>query len=41
MLPYAFHVHGSAELRQATADLGRRLLAAGAADSGTPAPLPR
>ena len=23
VLPYAFHVHGSAELRQATADLGR------------------
>ena len=29
VLPYAFHVHGSAELRQATADLGRRLLASG------------
>jgi len=33
VLPYAFHVHGSAELRQATADLGRRLLASG---SGAP-----
>jgi predicted DNA-binding transcriptional regulator YafY len=29
VLPYAFHVRGSAELRQATADLGRRLLASG------------
>ncbi len=35
VLPYAFHVNGSAELRQAAADLGRRLLAAGSADSGT------
>jgi hypothetical protein len=33
VLPYAFRVHGSAELRQATADLGRRLLASG---SGAP-----
>ena len=39
VLPYAFHVSGSAELRQATADLGRRLLASGAADPGTSAPL--
>jgi predicted DNA-binding transcriptional regulator YafY len=38
VLPYAFHVRGSAELREATADLGRRLLASGTADSGTPAP---
>ena len=30
VLPYAFHVTGSAELRQATEDLGRRLLAAAA-----------
>ena len=29
VLPYAFHVNGSAELRQAASDLGRRLLAAG------------
>ena len=35
VLPYAFHVHGSPELRQATADLGRRLLASAAPDSGT------
>ena len=41
VLPYAFHVHGSAELREATADLGRRLLASGTAGSGTPAPLPQ
>jgi predicted DNA-binding transcriptional regulator YafY len=41
VLPYAFHVLGSAELRQATADLGRRLLASGTADSGTPATLPQ
>ncbi len=34
VLPYAFHVNGSAELRQAAADLGRRLLAAASADSG-------
>jgi predicted DNA-binding transcriptional regulator YafY len=38
VLPYAFYVRGSAELREATADLGRRLLAAAAGDSGTPAP---
>ena len=38
VLPYAFHVHGSAELRQATADLGRRLLASATGGSGTPAP---
>jgi predicted DNA-binding transcriptional regulator YafY len=38
VLPYAFHVNGSAELRQATADLGRRLLAAGTADFGAPPP---
>ncbi len=31
VLPHSFHVHGSAELRQATADLGRRLLASGRA----------
>ena len=37
VLPYAFHVHGSAELRQAAADLGRRLIAAGTADSDAPA----
>jgi predicted DNA-binding transcriptional regulator YafY len=36
VLPYAFHVTGSPELRQAASDLGRRLLAAGSADSGTP-----
>ena len=36
VLPYAFHVHGSAELREATADLGRRLLASGTADFGAP-----
>jgi predicted DNA-binding transcriptional regulator YafY len=29
VLPYAFHVNGSDELRQAAEDLGRRLLAAG------------
>jgi hypothetical protein len=40
VLPHAFHVHGSPELREATADLGRRLLASGTADSGTPAALP-
>jgi hypothetical protein len=28
-LPYPFRVHGSPELRDATAALGRRLLAAG------------
>jgi predicted DNA-binding transcriptional regulator YafY len=33
VLPYAFHVNDSAELRQAAAHLGRQLLAAG---SGTP-----
>ena len=33
VLPYAFHVNGSAELRQAASDLGRRLLAAGSAPS--------
>ena len=33
VLPYAFHVNGSVELRQAAADLGRRLLAAGSAPS--------
>jgi predicted DNA-binding transcriptional regulator YafY len=33
VLPYAFHVNGSAELRQAALDLGRRLAAAGSADS--------
>ena len=38
VLPYAFHVHGSAELREATADLGPRLLASGAADFGAPPP---
>jgi predicted DNA-binding transcriptional regulator YafY len=38
VLPYAFHVHGSAELREATADLGRRLLASGTADFGAPPP---
>jgi predicted DNA-binding transcriptional regulator YafY len=37
VLPYAFHVNGSAELRQAAADLGRRLIAAAAADSAAPA----
>jgi predicted DNA-binding transcriptional regulator YafY len=36
VLPYTFHVNGSPELRQAASDLGRRLLAAGSADSGTP-----
>jgi predicted DNA-binding transcriptional regulator YafY len=36
VLPYAFHVNGSAELRQAAADLGRRLNAAASADSGAP-----
>jgi predicted DNA-binding transcriptional regulator YafY len=36
VLPYAFHVNGSAELRRAAADLGRRLIAAGSADSGLP-----
>jgi predicted DNA-binding transcriptional regulator YafY len=41
VLPYAFHVRGSAELREATADLGRRLLASATGDSGPPAPLPR
>jgi predicted DNA-binding transcriptional regulator YafY len=41
VLPYAFHVRGSAELREATADLGRRLLASATGDSGTPAPLPQ
>jgi predicted DNA-binding transcriptional regulator YafY len=41
VLPYAFHVRGSAELREATADLGRRLLASGTGDSGTPAAVPR
>jgi predicted DNA-binding transcriptional regulator YafY len=37
VLPYALHVRESAELRQAAADLGGRLIAAGAADSGPPA----
>jgi hypothetical protein len=36
VLPYAFHVNGSAELRQAAADLSRRLLAAASPDSGQP-----
>ena len=36
VLPYAFHVNGSPELRQAAADLSRRLLAAASADSGQP-----
>jgi hypothetical protein len=36
VLPYTFRVNGSPELRQAASDLGRRLLAAGSADSGTP-----
>ena len=40
VLPYAFHVRGSAELREATADLGRRLFASGTGDSGAPAPVP-
>jgi predicted DNA-binding transcriptional regulator YafY len=39
VLPYAFHVRRSAELREAMADLGRRLLDSAAGDSGTPAPL--
>jgi predicted DNA-binding transcriptional regulator YafY len=34
VLPYAFHVNGSVELRQAAADLGRRLLAAAPPDPG-------
>jgi len=34
ILPFAFRVQGSAELCRATADLGRRLLASAAADSG-------
>jgi predicted DNA-binding transcriptional regulator YafY len=36
VLPYAFQVNGSAELRQAAEDLGRRLIAAAAAGSGNP-----
>jgi hypothetical protein len=36
VLPYAFHVNGSAELRQAAADLGRRLIEAASAGSGPP-----
>jgi len=36
VLPYAFHLNGSAELRQAAADLGRRLAAAGSADPPAP-----
>ena len=32
VLPYALHIHGSPELRQAAAHLGRRLIAAGSAD---------
>jgi predicted DNA-binding transcriptional regulator YafY len=36
VLPYTFRVNGSPELRQAASDLGRRLLAAASADSGTP-----
>ena len=36
VLPYAFHVNGSAELRQAAADLGLRLIEAASADSGAP-----
>ena len=36
VLPYAFHVIGSPELRQAAADLGRRLIGASSADSGQP-----
>jgi hypothetical protein len=35
VLPYTFRVNGSAELRQAAADLSRRLLAASAISSGT------
>ena len=38
VLPYAFHVNGSAELRQAAADLGRRLIAAGDTSAGAGAP---
>jgi predicted DNA-binding transcriptional regulator YafY len=37
VLPYGFHVLGSAELRQAAADLGRRLLASGSAPPRPPA----
>jgi predicted DNA-binding transcriptional regulator YafY len=40
VLPYAFHVNGSAELRQAAADLGRRVLAAASPDSDIPPALP-
>jgi predicted DNA-binding transcriptional regulator YafY len=36
VLPYAFHVQGSDELRQAAADLGRRLIEAGSGDCGQP-----
>jgi predicted DNA-binding transcriptional regulator YafY len=36
VLPYTFRVNGSTELRQAAADLGRRLLAAASADAGHP-----
>jgi len=35
ILPFAFRVDGSAELRRATADLGRRLIASATTDSGT------
>jgi predicted DNA-binding transcriptional regulator YafY len=38
ILPFGFRVAGSAELCQATADLGRRLLACAAADPGTEPP---
>jgi predicted DNA-binding transcriptional regulator YafY len=40
VLPFAFRVDGSAELQQATADLGRRLIASARADSGTEPPAP-
>ena len=38
ILPFAFRVDGSAELRRANADLGRRLIASASADSGTEPP---
>jgi predicted DNA-binding transcriptional regulator YafY len=38
ILPFAFRVDGSAELQQATADLGRRLIASARADFGTEPP---
>jgi predicted DNA-binding transcriptional regulator YafY len=36
VLPYAFHVNGSAELQRAAGDLGRRLITAASPDSDAP-----